>query len=241
MSDLPATTTLDRVIDRLFDQANRLALLAAITLAWVATLAWPPPPADFQPRLASGQTASARYPLQFLLPEAIPLATNKLADLIESHEQGPNLPAPAQENLPQLARQIDTSRPAPGAGNGTELLDFDLAPGEVLPINYDLTSLEPVPEKIDRSSGSLTVEKQLYVDGVSSGAATIRIEEGAQILIATKSVAQALGNRTETLPRRISGALAKGTGFIPFYELRGAGIDVSYDPVNDRVSLSTVS
>jgi hypothetical protein len=94
---------------------------------------------------------------------------------------------------------------------------------------------------VDRSTGSLTVQKQLYVNGVSSGAATIRIDEGAQILIATKSVALALGDKTEALPRRISGALAKGTGFIPFYELRSAGINVTYDPVNDRVSLSTVS
>ncbi|MFZ9396298.1 MAG: hypothetical protein ACO25F_09600, partial [Erythrobacter sp.] len=95
--------------------------------------------------------------------------------------------------------------------------------------------------RFNAEDGSLTVTKPLLVDGKNRGSATIRIEEGAQIYIATASVADALGDQADTLPRRIAGALATRSGFIPFHELRGAGIAVEYDPVTDRVSLSTNS
>ncbi|MEE1877272.1 hypothetical protein [Altererythrobacter litoralis] len=128
-----------------------------------------------------------------------------------------------------------------------------LGRSELLSVDYDLAKLNPsqptaaasetVGSKAAYNSedGSLTVTKQLLVDGKSRGSATIRIEERARILIATASVADALGPQVENLPRRISGAIATRTGFIPFHELRGAGIAVEYDPVTDRVSLSTNS
>ena len=238
------SVTLDRYA-HLQERLPKLALLTMLTLAWATTLAWPPPPADLMPRLASDQIVTPQYPLRVALPEAAPLPTEELAELIREHEAG------ASPTLAQLAEAEQTAAPLPSleeqaqsddpTNDAEQLAIVDLKPGEVLAINYDLVSLEAAPEKIDSSDGSLTVEKQLIVDGVSTGEATIRIESGAQILISTTSVARALGDRTEALPRRISSALAKSTGFIPFYELRSAGIDVAYDPITDRVTLSTVS
>jgi hypothetical protein len=165
------------------------------------------------------------------------------------------------EEVAELAKQNDSFARVdlnfPSSGDGvfeSAFNDFlspdtavDAAPaleldsGQFIDLDYDIATLEPVSESFDRADGSLTVQKRLYVDGVSSGSATIRIEEGAQILIATSAVARALGDKTEQLPSRISGALARGDGFIPFYELRGAGLAVEYDPVTDRISLSMPS
>ncbi len=122
-----------------------------------------------------------------------------------------------------------------------------LEPGAFLKLNYDLASLAPTQPasgsrggtaSYDASDGSLTVTKPLLVDGESKGRAAIRIEEGAQLYIATAAVADALGARAQTLPTRIVTALETGSGFIPFHELRGAGVAVEYDPVTDRVSLT---
>ncbi len=227
------------------ERLPKLALLTMLTLAWATTLAWPTPPADLMPRLASDQMVTSQYPLRVALPEAKPLPTEELEELIREHEAGasPTMAQLAEAEqtaalLPSLEEQAQSAGPT---NDAEQLAIVDLKPGEVLALNYNLVSLEAAPEKIDSSDGSLTVEKQLIVDGVSTGEATIRIESGAQILISTTSVARALGDRTEALPRRISSALAKSTGFIPFYELRSAGIDVAYDPITDRVTLSTVS
>ncbi|MEP5938625.1 MAG: hypothetical protein ABJ239_09885 [Erythrobacter sp.] len=234
------STTMDRLAPAP-DRLPKLAMLAAITIAWAMTLAWPPPAADLQPRLPSNQAVTPQYPLRVALPEAAPLPTEQLDELIREHEAGSS-PRLAEAEIAQPVTvpdlpALDDEVPE----QDEQVAAVDLAPGEVLAINYDLVSLQASPEVVDKTTGSLTVEKQLFVDGVSTGEATIRIESGAQILISTTSVARALGDRTEALPRRISSALAKSTGFIPFYELRGAGIDVTYDPITDRVSLSTVS
>ncbi|RGP41027.1 hypothetical protein BPTFM16_01322 [Altererythrobacter insulae] len=125
-----------------------------------------------------------------------------------------------------------------------------MEPGAFLNLNYDLSTLTPSTPaggsssnsaSFDASDGSLTVTKPLLVDGESKGRATIRIEEGAQIFIATSAVAEALGPRAQDLPTRIATAIETGSGFIPFHELRGAGVAVEYDPVTDRVSLSMPS
>lgn len=125
-----------------------------------------------------------------------------------------------------------------------------LEPGAFLDLNYDLATLslnQPASggaggtAQYDASDGSLTVTKPLFVDGQDKGSAAIRIEEGAQIFITASSVAEALGPRIQALPSRVATALETGDGFIPFHELRGAGMTVEYDPVSDRISLTMPS
>jgi hypothetical protein len=222
------------------DNLPRLVLLAAIVLAWATTLSWPPPPADFQPRVDKAEASNPDYILRIPLPASEPVEEEELTELVKQHKSLARLDL----GLPTL-NEGEFADAFSGLLSPTPKRDVTplpgLAPGEMLDLDYDLATLEPVAESFDRSDGSLTVRKPLFVDGVSSGSATIRIEEGAQILIATSAVARALGEKTERLPSRISGALAQGNGFIPFYELRGAGVAVEYDPVSDRISLSTPS
>ena len=257
--------------DRLVERAPRVALLLVLTLAWAMTLAWPLPSAGTR-QLVAGQPNSgdlAGYPLRLTLPEPVPASIEDLALAAERH---PNIAALDMQITEQSDGVVegnrapvrtgfaaafaaflepDGSRCGRGASATQAVTPNRPAPGEVLPLDYDLAKLMPSKPaasthsggeaRYNSEDGSLTVTKQLLVDGKSRGNATIRIEEGAQILIATASVADALGDQVDSLPRRISGALATRTGFIPFHELRGAGIAVEYDPVTDRVSLSTNS
>ena len=262
----------DEWADRLFERAPRMAMLAALTMAWAMTLAWPPPPAGSRTLVAGQPNAAplAGYPLRLDLPDSRPVTFEDLIAVVDRHESiakaSESISGRSAATVESSSNSIRTSfaaafsalldpLPARSAGYGATLqapATQTLGRSEVLSLDYDLAKLnpsqpastsKPVGNKAAYNSedGSLTVTKQLLVDGKSSGSATIRIEEGAQILIATASVADALGPQVENLPRRISGALATRTGFIPFNELRGAGIAVEYDPVTDRVSLSTNS
>lgn len=222
------------------DNLPRLALLAAVVMAWVTTLAWPPAPAHIRPPIAPSDAGRPGYPLRVQLPVSEPVPMDELAELVRDNENLARLDLDLS-GTPGRRNGSDGGPGSPSRGDAKFAAIPELKSGEFLSLDYDLAALDPVPEKFDANDGSLTVKKPLYVDGASAGSATIRIEEGAQILIATSAVARALGNRADKLPTRISSALAKGSGFIPFHELRGAGIVVEYDPVADRVSLSMPS
>lgn len=220
---------------------QRIAAIGLIVIAAAALAAALQPSLRPAPLKIVQDTQGGPYPLRVALPQSVELPTEELAQLIEEHE--------AESGQVTQGRSLDTGF-ADAFGTGTFgeraeqpklAMPVDLEPGGFLDLDYDIGTLEPVAEKLDRSDGSLTVDKPLLVDGVNAGSATIRIEEGANILISVNSVAKALGPKAETLPKRISGALAKGSGFIPFHELRGAGILVEYDPVRDRVAMSMPS
>ena len=253
-------------VDNGLDHMSRLGLLALIVVAWLATLAWPPPPSGTRPLVASqpGMATNPDYPLRITLPEVRPIAVEELVTLVEQNERlvaadvglferDDTEPGGSTGNgfAAAFAALIEPSGPRRSAATPTRQPMPDLKPGEMLAIDYDLATLTPrelqddtvasSKPRFNAQDGSLTVSKPLLVDGQSRGSATIRIEQGAQIMIATASVADALGPRVETLPSRIANALATRTGFIPFNELRGAGIVVEYDPIKDRVSLSTAS
>ncbi|MBA4164647.1 MAG: hypothetical protein C0510_08455 [Erythrobacter sp.] len=222
------------------DNLPRLALLALVVVAWITTLAWPPAPSHIRPPVAPADAGRPGYPLRVELPAAEPVPMDELAQLVRENKNLARLDLDLS-GAEVRNRATEGVAGSPERGDAGSAAIPELKSGEFLSLDYDLAALEPVPEKFDANDGSLTVKKPLYVDGANAGSATIRIEEGAQILIATSAVARALGSRAENLPPRIAGALAKGSGFIPFHELRGAGIAVEYDPVRDRVSLSLPS
>lgn len=222
------------------DHLPRLAVLTVITGIWLMTLAWPPPPPEAQPRVDPAQDMASGYPLRVALPKAEPVPMAELRELVKEHGALADLDI-------DIPKSAEPAKPLAGKSKAlsttfdAQFADLSLEPGEFLKVDYNLTQPGRKQDSFDAGDGSLTVEKPLYINGVKTGAAKIRIEEGARILISTSAVAKALGDRATTLPNRISGALAQGTGYIPFYELRGAGIAVEYDPVNDRVSLSMPS
>jgi len=236
MSYADAPPAWRRGVDALNPDAPRIAGVLAIAAAGALTFAWQGP----GPKPLGTDGDAPEYLIRLPLPASEPMQMEELAELTQDND------ALADIAIEQgLANEATIARRRNSDAFDSAFSDLaprpaapQLAPGDFLSVDYDLAQLEAAPEKYDRSDGSLTVQKPLFVDGVNSGAATIRIEEGAQILIATSSVARALGDRANALPRRISTVLAQGSGFIPFYELRGAGITVEYDAARDRVSMS---
>ncbi|MGQ7829479.1 hypothetical protein [Altererythrobacter sp. Z27] len=259
----------DRLVERA-PRLALLAVVAmawAMTLAWPPPPAGSRTLVAGQPNA----TPLAGYPLRLDLPDTHPVTMEELIAVVGRHESiaeaSKDISARSAGTVKSSASSLRTGfaaafsafldpAPAGRSGNGAATLQAPatqkLGSSELLSVDYDLAKLNPSQPSaasetpgykatFNSEDGSLTVTKQLLVDGKSRGSATIRIEEGAQILIATASVADALGPQVDNLPRRISGAIATRTGFIPFHELRGAGIAVEYDPVTDRVSLSTNS
>lgn len=191
-----------------------------------------------------------------LLPKTVPLEqTDTAPALVENVAANPA--RVSQSNAVDFASAFSdftASLPASQRSDARAAAALAVAegmePGAFLNLSYDLSTLTPSTPaggsssssaSFNASDGSLTVTKPLLVDGETKGRATIRIEEGAQIFIATSAVAEALGPRAQNLPTRIATAIETGNGFIPFHELRGAGVAVEYDPVTDRVSLSMPS
>lgn len=224
----------------------RLALIAAIALVLALPLGLPPLAFVSIDILGAGGDGDT-YPLRLDLPSAQVQQSQKLA-LVEASnssvlEQEPSGNSPSRPSFDSSAFATAFSSSIFGDTKQQSKVPaaVQVEPGKFLSLNYDLATLEPSAERLDRSDGSLTVEKPLIVDGVSAGSATIRIEEGAKILISVSSVSKALGSKANSLPKRITGALDKGSGFIPFYELRGAGIAVEYDAAQDRVAMSMPS
>lgn len=259
----------DRLVERA-PRLALLAVVAmawAMTLAWPPLPSGSRSPVAGQPNDAP----LVGYPLRLDLPNSQPVSMEELIAVVDRHEsiaQASKDISPLRAGTVKSASSsIRTSfaaafsvfldpapawRSASGGPAPQTPKTQKLWRSELMSVDYDLAKLNPRQPAASSQTvgswaaynfedGSLTVTKQLLVDGRSRGSATIRIEEGAQILIATASVADALGQQVENLPRRISGAIATRTGFIPFHELRGAGITVEYDPVTDRVSLSTGS
>lgn len=188
-----------------------------------------------------------------LLPEPEAEANGQVPAAVEPNITKPLGPPSESRNFSSAFADFTSSLPASQRSDARAAAALAVAeglePGAFLNLSYDLAKLAPSQPasgsngsaNYNASDGSLTVTKALLVDGESKGRAAIRIEEGAQLYIATAAVADALGPRVQTLPRRIVSALETGSGFIPFHELRGAGVAVEYDPVTDRVSLSMPS
>ena len=242
MSYADAPTPMQLVATNASARLPRIAAALAVATVLVLQLAWPPVfsgPARID---EATRVPGAQYPLRVALPDATALPSEELASLIEEHEaaSGEVTMAP-----PSNGRRFAAAFGSGAFGDDRQLPKLappvNLKPGEFMPLDYDIGTLKPAKEKLDRGDGSLTVSKPLLVDGVSAGSASIRIEDGANILISTAAVAKALGPKADALPTRITRALASGNGYIPFYELRSAGIAVEYDPVRDRVSMSMPS
>ncbi|WFL76619.1 hypothetical protein P7228_11505 [Altererythrobacter arenosus] len=242
MSTVPPSRSIRRIAENGFAHAPRLALIGA--LAFVLAMPVGLPTLAFIPKSAMGALSRIEEgsPLRLVLPEATvvqpaSLAVDSAADTVAADRDGRETSQSASD-FDSAFLSADFTGPISSTKPPSPI---DLKPGRFLDLKYDISRLEPTAEKLDRNDGSLTVEKPLLVDGVSAGSAMIRIEEGAKIYISASSVARALGPKVNALPKRISGALAQGSGFIPFYELRGAGIAVEYDAARDRVAMSTPS
>ncbi|XUU59829.1 hypothetical protein ACRAQ6_09635 [Erythrobacter sp. HA6-11] len=188
--------------------------------------------------LIGGTAAAATapdYPLRIALPEVETIAPS--IDIQRTDQTSSNVPAGdlAARTPLDTALQLNTAPPAtPGEPIAT-------GTAGMMALDYDLAQFASANQGGGTSDGSVQTSMALQVNGVARGSAQIRVADSAQILIATGSLASAIGDQATSLPPRLKTALDDGTGFLPFYELRAAGIDVQYDAANDRIALTLPS
>ena len=178
----------------------------------------------------------SEYPVRFSLPSVSSSWTGEVpaestaSDAVPAQSEVVEPPANAL-SPPQAAKVTSAGSAQP----------FRPATGSMLALDYDLARTVAANRGEISSEGAVETRMALFVDGASRGEASIRIADSAQILIATDAVAAAIGERRSRLPSRLANMLESGEGFIPFYELRAAGITVEYDPIKDSIALTLPS
>ncbi len=180
-------------------------------------------------------------PLRVALPE-VRVASPSL-DVLKTSD-APESRTNAQESGTQISPEAGAAPSAEASGRAQQqsgATSIPTRPGGMLALDYDLAEFAAANSTSGSSDGNIETSMPLLVDGVESGTAKIQVADNAQILIATSSVARAVGARASALSPRLSSALESGSGYLPFYELRAAGIDVQYDPIRDRLALTLPS
>jgi hypothetical protein len=176
------------------------------------------------------------YPVRLELPPArgmtrANLATTELTETsllatltdIENVEQEATSNDLAADTLP-LAGQANETAPAGRRNSGLLAIDFNLA---------DPSSATTG----DDSSGPIEARKGVRLDGVDVGTTAIRITSGSALFIARDDLRGLLSasGRIDLSERIASGSAA----FVSFDEIRRLGFGVRYDPITDRILVST--
>jgi len=127
-----------------------------------------------------------------------------------------------------LARRVAAggpgAAPAPAATRAGGLLavDFDLSRP------YDGASIADDGEAID-------VRKPVRLNGAEAGSATVRVTPGSTLLMAREELGRLLARAGLA---ELAGQVGSG-GYVSFDDMRDKGITVRYDPVTDRLLVST--
>lgn len=116
----------------------------------------------------------------------------------------------------------------------------DAAPGQansgLLAINFNLADPSSATTGDERSS-PIEARKGVRLDGVDVGTTAIRITSGSALFIARDDLRGLLSaSGRSDLSERIAGGAA---AFVSFDEIRRLGFGVRYDPVTDRILVST--
>lgn len=213
---------------------QKLVLIFAAMLGATLGLAW-----SISPYMRGLLGEELDYPVKFPLPDAV-IAAPAIDVLRTDGPAGAGTAPPSdQVGGGDIQRTLESTSEASASGAAAQAPE--IGPGGILALDYDLTRYAAANSGYDRNDGSIETTMPLLLNGKASGNAQIRIVDNAQIQIATRAVANAVGERRAELGPRLSSALESGTGFLPFHELRAAGINVQYDPVNNRIALTLPS
>jgi hypothetical protein len=169
----------------------------------------------------------APYPVRIELPPAPPRVLYSLSDgILPDPDAIPtDAAAAATEKIPLAAVTapdspgIDTAQAANGA------------PGRLLAVNFDLS------DPAGSDSAVVDTRKNVRIDGVEAGTAAIRVTSGSALFIARNDFRNLLNSSgRKDLAARVGGGAA---AFASFDEIRRLGFGVRYDPVTDRILVSS--
>ena len=197
-------------------------LLCAGGVAWPLQAFW----SDL-PSILEGY-GRAPYPVRIELPPVTHSVLYNLRDEIppETITDEEVAEPTQQEQLAAATVAVAGGLPAAQAGSETAA-----APGRLLAVNFDLAN----PASADNAV--VDARKNVRVDGIEAGSAAIRVTSGSALFIARddfRNLLTSSGHRD--LAARVTGGSAQ---FVSFDEIRRLGFGVRYDPVTDRILVSS--
>jgi hypothetical protein len=205
--------------------------VAVLAVAGVAAVSLGDVFAGWNSLAGRGPSAAGEYPVRVVLP--VPPASAE--DTAEA------LPADAPEAVDQVP--ADTGDPAAADGEAlagdralAETARPALRPGEsgLLPVEFDLAD----PGAFGSGDGGSAIElrKAVRLNGADAGDARIRVSGSSTLSIAREELGRLLARSGQ---RELVGQMGSGGQFVSFEEMRRQGIEVRYDPVSDRILVST--
>ena len=199
-------------------------LLCAGAIAWPLQASW-----QDLPGILNGYSR-APYPIRIELPPPKPRVLYSISDgLLPAPEILTTDPLPVETEEDQLAA---VTVPAPPRIEVPRAVaEAPVAPGGLLAVNFNLAD----PAGTD--SDVVDTRKGVRVDGVDVGSATIRVTSGSALFIAREDFRKLLNSsgHKDLAARVTDGAAA----FASFDEIRRLGFGVRYDPVTDRILVSS--
>jgi len=199
-------------------------LLCAGGVAWPLQASW----SDL-PGLLNGH-AGAPYPIRIELPPVQPRVLYSLSDgILAVPDAVATDPAPAATEVDQLAAvtvpEAHVIEPAQA------VTDAPATRGGLLAVNFDLA------DPAGSDSAVVDTRKSVRLDGVEVGSATIRVTSGSALFIARDDLRNLFNSSGhKDLASRVSGG---GAAYASFDEIRRLGFGVRYDPVTDRILVSS--
>lgn len=184
-----------------------------------------------------GPSAHGGYPVRIELPA--PAAGTSGAEALPADA----LPVDADEASRQAPADADTTDPVaavdealPGGGELAEPVRPALRPSTdgLLAIQFDLAD----PGAFGSGNGGSAIElrKAVRLNGADAGDARIRVSGSSTLSIAREELGRLLARSGQ---RELIGQLGSDGQFVSFDEMRRQGIEVRYDPVSDRILVST--
>ncbi|MXO57923.1 hypothetical protein [Pontixanthobacter gangjinensis] len=160
------------------------------------------------------------YPIRFLLPEPRKFVKESAAETVSNPE--PLEVSDTYANIVEGSQRDDPKEPA-----------YDASPSDVptnrrfMPLDYDLN-------RAGDSKGVLEIEMPLIVNGKLGRRLEIKIAEGGNILVSKAAFLKLV--KEENIVMRNTMALPN-VEHVSFSQIRDVGLEVSYDPIADSISL----
>lgn len=196
-----------------------MVLIAVLGFALVKATWWPaqPPP-----------SALFRFPLtERNIDQPIP----EVETLNSQSEVSAELTSLENEEI-SLPQTIDAQT--------SNLVDEEAGDGRLLNVAFDLTVPDAAPPS-STAAGLIAIKKTIMVNGNQAGSFDLQIGDANRILISRDTLTQAFENTDTAMPTGMRNLLDKTTGLIGLDAIRGPNTTVQYDPISDRLMISTTS
>jgi hypothetical protein len=177
--------------------------------------------------------AALRYPIRIELPVVrLKLPPKPVASASPETSLTDSLAFDTNEPTPVTAERMTGSSVAVSAPLAPTIQDGLLA------VRFDLSDPNGAAD-VRAGRGTFDDRKAVRIDGVDVGSTAIRISSSSALYIARAELASLLtaSGRPDLSDKIVDPG--EGSDFVSFDDMRRSGVSITYDPVADRIVLST--